>query len=84
MFYFIMHYILQTNYCSISVSKSFLNTNYQIVVIPAQNNFQGINKWHVGHFENSGLKVYDAEKHTTAFMLLLDQESRLDSWFTHC
>ena len=38
-------YILQSNYCSISVPKSFLlNTNYQSVVIPAQNSFKGMYK----------------------------------------
>ena len=78
-----MHYILQSNYCSTSVPNSFLlNINYQSVVILAQNTFQGIYKGHDEVSENLGLKVDDAKKHTTAWMILLDPESRLDCCYS--
>ena len=78
-----MHYILQSNYCSTSVPNSFvLNINHQSVVILAQNNFQGIYKGHDEGSENLGLKVDGAKKPKTAWMILLDPESRLDRCYS--
>ena len=78
-----MHYILQSYYCSTSVPNSFLlNINDQSVVIFAQNNIQGIYKGHDEGSDNLGLKVDDAKKHTTVWMILRDPESRLDCCFS--